>query len=401
MTKRKILICGPPISGNKGGQALVSGTIKAITASAPNAEFTLLSLQYCSDLAYSSRYGIRVIGIKHYNLPLSFIRGFILLLFKKIKLFVQLILKTDTLLREYVESDIILNMTGIGFHEFFGKLVIVKHALWILPAIILRKPIIIYSQSMGPFVSRINKMLASFCLNRVKIIIARGKITRQYLIDLGISKPIYLCADSGFLLDCGKLPPEAEEMFRDDSAQSRKTCMLGVAINDVIKTHGKDRNYPFFMGQLLDYAIKQFSVKVVFIPHSNRDVDIAKSVVESMKFREATAQIRSDYAAEELKAIIGKCDLFIGSRFHAIVGALSMCVPTIAIGWSHKYQEVMEMFGQECYVFSFQDIQLDQVTSKIQELYVHQNEIKEHLESCLPEIKESVLLGGRLIAAAI
>jgi len=41
------------------------------------------------------------------------------------------------------------------------------------------------------------------------------------------------------------------------------------------------------------------------------------------------------------------------SRFHAMVGALSIGVPVAVVGWSHKYLEVMKQFGLEEFVFDY------------------------------------------------
>jgi colanic acid/amylovoran biosynthesis protein len=59
-----------------------------------------------------------------------------------------------------------------------------------------------------------------------------------------------------------------------------------------------------------------------------------------------------DSSPRVLKGAIGAAKLLIASRFHAIVGGLSQMVPTVAIGWSHKYVALLEDFDVADWVFS-------------------------------------------------
>ena len=50
-------------------------------------------------------------------------------------------------------------------------------------------------------------------------------------------------------------------------------------------------------------------------------------------------------SAEDSAGLIGACELLLGSRFHSLVFGLSQGVACVAVGWSHKYRELLKPFG--------------------------------------------------------
>ena len=63
----------------------------------------------------------------------------------------------------------------------------------------------------------------------------------------------------------------------------------------------------------------------------------------------AEAELRMNVVDEqdplEIRGVIGSCLGVIGSRYHALVSALSQSVPALAVGWSHKYKELFDDYG--------------------------------------------------------
>lgn len=69
-----------------------------------------------------------------------------------------------------------------------------------------------------------------------------------------------------------------------------------------------------------------------------------------------------------LKQEIGRSRLVIGSRFHAIVSAISQGVPVVATSWSHKYEMLLAEFGCADSLFAPTDVDIDSLSERIRNL---------------------------------
>ncbi len=89
----------------------------------------------------------------------------------------------------------------------------------------------------------------------------------------------------------------------------------------------------------------------------------------------------------QLKATLGGAHLVVTSRFHAAVGALSSDVPTIVLGWAHKYDALMEDFGTPDYI---QDARQEWPEFKSKLLELLRGDVQARIRATLRSRKEQM-----------
>lgn len=221
-------------------------------------------------------------------------------------------------------------------------------------------------------------------LNKFNAIMVRESISYETLKEAGIGVPIYLVPDPAFTMDAVKphddLPIEEDSVGLNISSMviGKESCCDIVRRNTV---------------NLINYIIDQ-GKQVVLIPHvadrktGSGDYSVMQDILKEVKQPERCLCVGYGYSAPELKYIISKCQLFIGARTHATIAAYSMCVPTIAIGYSVKAIGISkDIFGNtDKYVIPVQTIDKDDtLVNSFQWLTKHKDEIQYNLVKIMPE----------------
>ncbi|MCK4521241.1 MAG: polysaccharide pyruvyl transferase family protein [Nanoarchaeota archaeon] len=391
----KILITGTHFQ-NKGAGAMLISTSNALRTLIKPLEITMLSPNADYDKKYCDKYKINIVDmsylsnnpVKYIVLPLRFFFN------RKLK-------NKDKVLNAYNNADVILDLNGISFTDAFKFNVNLGLALRLKLAFMLKKSVIMYSQSFGPFKKLSNRILAKYALKKVKLITVRGNASKNYLKQIGI-KADYVFPDSAFLLEpIGK--DRINQIIKNEKIEQNEK-IIGIAVNEYI--YKKNKRYVDFLVKLTDYLNSNLDVNILFIPHyvsvkGKDDVFVAKEVYKKCKNKDKIRIIEKNYGPEELKAIIGLCKVFIGSRYHSIVASTSMKVPTIVLGWSHKYVEVMQLFNLEEYVFNYQKVDFNKFKLKFEQLWLNKKKIEKNLKEKIPKIEKLCLKNTKILSRFI
>lgn len=427
MSETRVLIKGNSSFMSGGVQAMVISSIMVLNEFIPNAKFTILSRYPQVERRLYERYApnLKVIKVEGGRLK-SFQRMLRAILWGALhRLGLKIdVLLTDELLQEYVKADVIVYLPADAFSYDIGKaqaiLVPIEVSLDISLGSFLKKPVILFPFSAGPFRSKIVTLFARFAFNRSNAIFAREEITRDYLRTIGVSNmPIHLVADVAFALR--PAPNETVSQILRSANIDKGGALIGINVSQLLSYKSRtlnDKNeYLELMAQLADYFADHLGATVILIPHEiyprglelvgdariqgGDDITAIRRVFKKVKNKEKVVPLTGEYTAPELKGIIARCNLFVGARAHSIIAAISMCVPTLAIAYSVKAEGIMKMVHLDEYVCNFRNMSLEKIKIKTNDLWNNKEDIKNHLSSFIQPLKESLRSIGKLTVSVL
>lgn len=406
MTTPRITIIGSALSGNKGAAAMLESAVQTLGERLGEVDFTLLSM-YPEEDSAQNPYGnleivaanprqlgvtINVLALAHRLLP--FLRG--------------TIRKRSKAVRALVESDVLLDQGGITFTDGREKFLLYNIAS-ILPAMNTGTPVFKCAQAVGPFTNPVNRWASKTFLPKVKTLVTRGRITHEFAEGLGLTN-LYAGADYAFSLEMSGT--EADDVSRHvdlsffDDGDVVGVCP-SVVLQKKVDAAGGD-----YAEQIIGFIeqLQSQGRKVLLLPHSvrtgtdkthNNDLPLCLDIHQRLSVSNNVLFIDREFSSQQLRYLIGRCDLFVASRFHAMVSSLAMAVPTLVIGWSHKYREVLEMFELEEWAFGHDQLTPEHLAERFKALEGARDDVQAKLDTHLPEVKQRSLAQADLIAEIV
>ena len=400
-----LIICGTIFARNRGVAAITRGCIDCIRKASLKSRIALVhnfvESYYPRKTTCVGDIKVLIDGGK----PLirlfikMFIHVFVAMVWRVLSSF-NINMKTilyDELLKQYEKADVVINLSYgdmLAFKkDFYGRLLFVVISYYCMLAILLKKTLIFFPQSIGPFYGRIPKFLAKFILNQSHVVLVRERISKDYLInDLKIKTMVCFLPDLSFVVKSVS-NQRVREIFIREKVKVRRP-LIGVALRDNLYTHLDE------ISKVINYLILKMNASIIFIPHfSSKDTPhfyydprfITEKLLEKIDEKRWINMIKGDYTVEELRGLIGKCDLFIGAYMHANISALSMYVPTVALSYSHKTEGIMDLVGLSDFVLNINELNATNLIRKIEKLYDGLHEYREFLKRRIPMIQKRVL----------
>jgi len=403
----KILILNVGWS-NKGNRALIISIMEIIKKFIPDAEFNLMGPAKLenNEIRIKEKIGFLSISNPKYTIISLFY------LFKCIcigifnRFNVHIPISKESRLFDYYDSDIVISSGGDHLSGEYG-IGVLGGFISILYVILLGKPVVLFGESIGYYKNSIINFIAKFIFNRMRLIIVREKLSKKYLDDNKITKPkIYVTTDPAFILN----PVSQSCVFQilsEEGVNEIQRPFIGINPSGLIsRFKGKEyqeaeEQFTNTMVMVIDNLVESLDASIVLIPHvytsDNDDRSTISKIFPKVRNKSKVMVINNEYSPQELKGIIGLCDLFISARMHATIASTSMLIPTVGIAYSHKMHGIIgETLGQERYILDIKDLNYENLLLKINDAWKNREEIKKELEIKIPTIQEKAMLNGKL-----
>jgi len=290
------------------------------------------------------------------------------------------------LLRVIMECDLVIDISGgDSFSGIYGRrrlaIIFVQKFL----AHILRRPVIMAPQTVGPFTGQISRKLAAITIRRSALVATRDDYSTAYVRKLGIDRKVIEASDIAL-----RLP------FSAPSKRPLGSAQIGLNVSGLLMQGGYTgdnmfalkADYPVLIRRLIKGFLElEDACEVHLVGHviawrgqgQEDDYAACRALAEEFpSVRVAPAFV----APSEAKSFIAGLDFFMGARMHACIAAFSAGVPVVPMAYSRKFAGLFGSLGYE-YTVDCTAESTDNIEESIFSAFAHRAQMAREIEEAL------------------
>lgn len=287
------------------------------------------------------------------------------------------------------KCDIIFDFTaGDSFTDIYGMSRFSKRTALKEKVIAKKVPLVLGSQTYGPFNCDKAKSRAAQVLKTAAEVFSRDRISSQLVQSLSGRIPIET-TDIAFFL------PYNSSL----SIPSGNKKKIGINPSGLLWNGGYSKNNQFALTvdyqQYLRTLIKKLTEdgkwEIHLIPHviqqdlSVIDNDLAACTQLKKEFPNIIVAPSYELPMD-VKSYIAQMDVFTGARMHATIGAFSAGVPVIPFSYSRKFEGLFATYSYD-YIVSATKISTEDAINKTLKYIENYEELKNKIDKSQPTIK--------------
>lgn len=244
--------------------------------------------------------------------------------------------KIGSIWRSLRQADLLVSGGGSLIQDVTSKNSCLYYLGVIFMAVLLRKPVIVYGQGLGPLASKRNRLLTRLAFNRARAIYVRDDESHTLLREIGVKTPIQVAPDPVLGIDGDVVDTEKGRAILESLGYDGKRPLALMALRD-----WGNLDFVHEFAALGDYLADQGYAVGLLAMHVDQDDAIAKAVDAHM--RSDSFVIAGAYDTPTLFSIFDNAAVVVGMRLHALIIGAALDKRVMAISYDPKVDSFMRM----------------------------------------------------------
>ncbi len=249
----------------------------------------------------------------------------------------------------FFKSDVALICDGIIFgkkllNPAFNYLITL---FFLVPfAKICKCKLICFNCGIGPFPSKLSRFMAKFLLNNCNLIMFRENDSKALAKEIGVKKEIFLTGDSAFINPVSS-DDVAIKILKENYNINENTPLLGINVTSYMDSwlkkdeKIKDKNeFLLMIAKAVNNACEKLNkgIKPIIFSTQPMDEEVCHFVAKNCN---GIVVDNSTYLSHDIQAIMRRCKILVGMRFHALILASAVRTPIIGLIYAPKVRGYM------------------------------------------------------------
>jgi len=309
---------------------------------------------------------------------------------------------------EYKTADLIVSSGGTYLVENYSMDArIFDYRL----ALYLQKPLVFFTQSLGPFANPSNRKALRPIFEDSITILVRDEQSRRNLNDLGITNTkLHLAADAAFALS--NLEALQAAKVRRQWTASKLRVAISVREWRHFKTVEPEqgmKQYCDALRALTTHLVEKQNAEVTYLStcqgmpeYWTDDSRLAQTIVDGLSegIRRSVSVNSGFHGPDALATILKDYDLVIATRMHMAILALGVGTPVLPIAYEFKMKELFERLGQGRWVQDIETISADGLINAADQYLRELPTVREAVFTAVEREHASAVASGAIVRKA-
>ncbi len=383
----RITLLGNNSGRNLGDMAIMSSIMESISKRHPDAEFFVPTINPSwVTKHYGDKYNVKAVDVMPWTLSIR-------------------LLGLPTL-RCFAKSDCALICDGIIFgkklfNPAFNYLITL---VFLVPlARLFGCKMVAYSCGIGPFQNAISRIFAKWTINGCDLVMMRERDSEKLAKEIGVTQPIELTGDAAFINPVSS-DTTAVRILKEIGLDPEKPILAVNAtsyLDSWLKPNERLQNPLSFLSMLAEAITRaQQAVQEPFQPlivcthpMDERTCNELASMVKGKVLTNTT------YLSHDIQAVLKRCGLLVGMRFHSIVLASSVEIPVVGLIYAPKVRGYLRLLECEDYGLELATLTSENLGLKLTEAWNARSTLQERQRPVIKELKAGAEYAADLLAS--